>query len=188
MVKRLKDRYRVGQQAGRTELSIGEFAAIHGLSSHTIRRLRRLAREYTPSEFEELCALRRPGGLPLHVGHLPYLLVVSDKAEREKLQRRVAREGWSAPRLAAEIPGKYRRSTGGHGRPMKKPKTPAEGLRQVAEEAGRLRRRTKMVIELVQGCSGRKLAKRAEETITASVALRRELRLLEKELRSLVTG
>ncbi len=97
MVKRLEDRYRLGKQADQTQLSLTEFAAGNGLSTHTVRRLRRLAREYTPSEYAELCALRRPGGLPLHVGHLPYLLVVSDKREREKLQRRAAREGWSAP-------------------------------------------------------------------------------------------
>ena len=187
MVKRLEDRYRIGRKAKTTRLSIAEFAAKEGLSTHTVRKLKRFANAYSPEDLKELCRLRRPNGLPLHFGYVNFLLVVADKEERVKFQQRLAHEGWSAAELSTRIPGKFR-GPSPHGRPMKKPKTPAEGLRQVADEAERLKRRTKIVKELIQGRSGRKLSERAEVTIMASVALRRELRLLEKELRSLVTG
>ncbi len=184
MVERLRHRYEIGQEANLTQLSIEEFAAKEGLSSHTVRKLKRFANAYSPEDLNEFCQLRRPNGLPLHFGYVNYLLVVADKVERQKLQQRLAREGWSATELAGRLPRKFRGASP-HGRPMKKPATLAAGLEKAAEEAIRLTRRVQVVRDVVDGRPGPKLRERAEEMLTAVTALRRELRSLEKELRDL---
>ena len=188
MVRRLEDRYRIGQKAKYTRLSIARFAAKEGLSTHTVRKLKRFANTYSPEDLKELCRLRRPNGLPLHFGYVNFLLVVADKAERVKFQQRLAHEGWSAAELSTRIPGKFR-GPSPHGRPMMKPASTADGLRQVAEEADRLRRRTKLVVDAVKRRprkrAGRALRKRAETTAKAVASLKRQLTDLERQLRGM---
>lgn len=186
MVARLRDRYRIGKQAAQGDVPIAELAAAVGLSGHTVRRLRRFATAYSEVELDELCQLRRPNGLPLHVGFIAYLLIVSDKKERAKLQQRAAREGWGAAQLSAAVPKKFRGQSP-HGRPIKQPSSPAAGLRQVSEEADRLCRRTQLVLDAVKGRSNKRpsraLQNQAEMTAKTVASLKHQLAALERELR-----
>ena len=185
IVARIRDRYRIGQKAAQGKMPLADFAAKVGLSEHTVRRLRRFAMAYSEVELDELCRLRRPNGLPLHVGFVAYLLIVSDKKERAKLQQRAAREGWGAAQLAAAVPKKFRGQSP-HGRPMKQPSSPTAGLRQVSEEADRLCRRTQLVLDAVKGLikrPSRALQNQAEITAKTVASLQRQLAALERELK-----
>ena len=61
---------------------------------------------------EELIKLRRPDGMPLHWGHVVYLITLDRKKDRKRLQKQAAREGWSAPELHAAIQGRSGRRCG----------------------------------------------------------------------------
>jgi hypothetical protein len=191
MVNRLRDRYQIGRKANRSKLTTSEFSGEHGLSEHTVRKLKRFATEYSVDELEALCQLRRPNGLPFHVGYVGYLLVINDKVERKKIQKQAAAEGWSAQTLAARIPSKYRRSTGGHGRPMQRPTSLSEGLSQIAEEAGRLSRRSEVLrTDVIPAEHGKRMSqakrKQVQNTIEILEKLRRELAATERELGSVL--
>jgi hypothetical protein len=123
IIDNLQKYYSLGKRANspKNTLSTKEFAEKCRLGEITMRKARAFAREYTENELAKLCALRRPNGLPLQWGYIPYLLTVADKRHRKELQQTVAREGWSPAELHAEI----RLKQGGHvsrgGRPVKRP-------------------------------------------------------------------
>lgn len=81
-----------------------------------MRKRKRFAREY---RLGDLKAQRtpRPNGLPLHWGHVNYLLTPEDKTKREAVQERAIGEGWTAPQRYAAIRAKWPKDDG-HGRPM----------------------------------------------------------------------
>lgn len=191
MVARLRDRYRIGQKAAQGDLPIAELADEVGLSTHTVRRLRRFATGYSEVELDELCQLRRPNGMPLHVGFIAYLLIVTDKRERTKLQQRAAREGWSAAQLAAAVPKKFRGNSP-HGRPMKQPSSLVAGLDQITDEAERLGRRAKMVMDTAKERRSKRasqtLRRRGEKAANTLASLKRQLSVLERELRGIADG
>ena len=91
-----------------------------------------VARGYSEKDLEELCRLRTPGGIPLSWGHVRRLVSIPNKATCAALQKRWAREGWTAAQLSEviqrELVGRKRRYGG---RPFTAPRTPEEGLRQV---------------------------------------------------------
>lgn len=80
------------------EISIS-FAEQLGKSRDYVDKARQFASSYTEKQFEELCSLRRPDGLPLRRRHLVALLSVENKGERKRLQRKAAKEGWGYRRL-----------------------------------------------------------------------------------------
>ena len=84
------------------EISIS-FAEQLGKSRDYVDKARQFASSYTEKQFEELCSLRRPDGLPLRRRHLVALLSVENKGERKRLQRKAAKEGWGYRRLGEEI-------------------------------------------------------------------------------------
>jgi len=85
MIANLRRLYELGRQArsDQNSLPIEQFAAAQGLSPHTLRKARAFAREYSPEDLDKLCSLRRPNGLPLHFGYVPYLLSIRDKKARQ---------------------------------------------------------------------------------------------------------
>ena len=94
MITKIWSHYRRGaeaneaQQAGRQFPK--DFAAEHGISVNTLRWEKRFAARYTKRQVEALCGLRRPNGLPLHWGHVMYLLGVDDLTQRKELERQAA--------------------------------------------------------------------------------------------------
>src|SRR4051812_671161 len=110
--------------------TIHEIAAREGLRHDNMQRARQFARSYSEKDLEELCRLRTPGGMPLSWGHVRRLVSVPSKAKRSALQKRSAREGWTAAQLSEviqrEVVGRKRRYGG---RPFTAPRTLEEGLR-----------------------------------------------------------
>jgi hypothetical protein len=138
MVRTIRDYYALGCKAElRTEgTSIKEFAEEHGIGEMTMRQARAFARSYNTKDLDRLCSLRRPNGLPLQWGYIPYLLTVKDRQARADLQRRAARESWSAPELYAEIRLRWakREPKSDAGRPVKTPKSPTKCLLQIVAD------------------------------------------------------
>src|SRR4051794_2280730 len=113
--------------------TVHEIAEREGLRHDNMQRARQFARSYSEKELEELCRLRTPAGMPLGWGHVRRLVSIPNKAKRAALQRRAAKEGWTAAQISeailSEVVGR-RRQNGG--RPFAAPRTLGEGLRQVA--------------------------------------------------------
>src|SRR3954468_2425691 len=113
--------------------TVHEIAEREGLKLDNMQRARQFARSYSEKELEELCRLRTPAGMPLGWGHVRRLVSIPNKAKRAALQRRAAREGWTAAQISEailrDVVGRKRQNGG---RPFAAPKTLGEGLRQVA--------------------------------------------------------
>lgn len=158
MASKLRDNYQLGKEANRESkkngVSTQQFAEDRGLSEHTVRKLRAFARAYNARELSELCALRRPNGLPLHWGYVIYLLAAAAAAEaqgkngkevRSHFAREVESHGWTAPQLYAAI----RKKLGlrpGHGRKMSLPLAVMDAARQVENEGKTWSKRLKLFI------------------------------------------
>src|SRR4051812_44600950 len=112
--------------------TVHEIAEREGLRLDNMQRARQFARAYSEKELEELCRLRTPAGMPLGWGHVRRLVSIPNKAKHAALQRRAAKEGWTAAQISEailrEVVGR-RRQNGG--RPFAAPRTLGEGLRQV---------------------------------------------------------
>lgn len=169
MVDRLRAHHALGRQANESQLSTREFADKHGYNEHTMRKIRAFAREYDANGLDRLCALRRPNGLPLQWGHIPYLLTIKDRRQRLRIQERAAREGWTAPILNAAIPSKFR-SAAGHGRTMHRPATAVDGLRQLKTQSEIWLRRCSVNMEAVRAEVAGKHAGSDFRALTAELA------------------
>lgn len=51
-----------------------DFPESRGLSEYSMRKLKAFLRYYDQRELDQLGALRRPNGLPQHLGYVGYLL------------------------------------------------------------------------------------------------------------------
>ena len=135
--------YRRGQKArelsGKDAKDVGQamqtLSAEVGTTPATMRRARQFARIYkSEKDLEALLKLRTPEGLPLGWSHVQELISVKNKAERERLQRRAAEEGWRVRELKAEV----QRLNGGKnskgGRKFAPPGTPEEALRRLSDQ------------------------------------------------------
>lgn len=191
MADKLYAHHRLGLEALGSDLSTGKFAAAHGMNENTMRKIKAFARHYTGDELAELCRLRRPNGLPLQWGYIPYLLTISDKEERRRMQQRVIDNGWTAPQLARAV-AKEHRAPSGHGRPMKPPATPEAGLEQLMAEAQMWIRRCEVVMLKVEpgsmkplGCG---LRRRAEEAVRVLDKVQKTAEEAARELRARLSG
>lgn len=145
-LQRLRENYRIGQQANLAESQRGAstavFAAENDLNEGTLKTYKRFARLYSDepgsgqdglSQFEEFCEIRRADGLPLHSGYLAVLMSIGDPAERHHWAEMAADNGWSAPRLQEEVKHRAHRPPG-HGRPIQSPATMIDGLQHVSRD------------------------------------------------------
>jgi len=110
------------------------FAEELGVERDYIDKARTFASKYSQKEFEELCSLRQPDGMPLSRKHVSFLLSVKDKDKRKRLQRRVAKEGWGTRRLGEEITKVEGRQSSGGRRP-RAPETVDDALTQTVKMA-----------------------------------------------------
>lgn len=152
---------RLANQAQEAERSISTtaFAKKKGLDPGTLRRWKLFAKLYSAlptkkhnglSELDILCMLRRPNGLPLHWGYLPYLLSIKKNKARREMAEKAATEGWSPARLHAEICAKEQRPRG-HGRSVTIPTKLEDGVRHVLRESQLWLARAKKLVK--QLCS-----------------------------------
>lgn len=136
--------YRRGQQAlglsGEGAKDVGQ--AMTRLSEEvatnpmTLRRARQFAEVYgTDEEVDALLKLRTPEGLPLRWSHVQELISIKTKADRVRMQKRAAKEGWTVRRLKAEV----QRLLGGKrpegGRKFALPEAAEERLGRLAEQS-----------------------------------------------------
>ena len=172
MIAKLRHYHRLGSQSNQPKnpaLTSAKLADNMRLNVSTMRKARAFARLYSTKELDQLCALRRPSGLPLQLGHVLYLLTVEDKKARTALQRQAATEGWTSPELYAEIRRHHRggpRRQGG--RPVRVPGNVAGCLRKIVVDGGPWLRRTEEVLGSVKAVSSkdeRALAGETAETL-----------------------
>jgi hypothetical protein len=182
---RLRQHYRLGQEANASDLPAKDLADTRGVSEHLMRKFKRFAGEYTPRDLEALCNALRPNGLPLQWGHVNYLLGIHDKQERKAMQRRAIENGWTAPQLARAIT-KSHRTKSGHGRPMMPPATPEAGLEQLMAEAQMWIRRCEVVMVAVQRGPekrlGQELRRRAKDAVEVLEEMQRTVQRAKREL------
>jgi len=148
-IANVREHYERGRRANREEDDFRprELAERHRISPHTLRKERRFARRYSEDELQEFLSLRRADGMPLHWGHVIYLITLNRKQDRQRLQKKAAREGWSAPELQAAIQREIRPDAGPGGRPVKVPETAEGKLRLMIEETDRWLKRYEAVFE-----------------------------------------
>lgn len=155
MLDRLKSHYALGGklQSRSDKLSTERFAEQKKINYRTMRNFRAFAEHYTPEEFDELCELSRPDGLPIHWGYIPHLLAVEKKGgkvARKRFQKLAATNGWTVPELQLAIQQEYPRKPG-HGRSMKKPSSPSVALDQLSIDAERFVKRCRHILDYLEG-------------------------------------
>lgn len=188
MIAKLREYHRLGQECNLlpTRKERREFADQHAISQTTIRKVRALAREYTSTELDELCRLRKPDGMPFHFGYIPYFLCVHAKKQRQKLQRQAAENGWTAPEVHAAIRQMRGGRQGGGGRPMKQPTTAEAGLARITADGRLWVRRCGLVLAALKtGKPDRDLRDSVEETVLALRAVEKTARSAAKELETM---
>jgi hypothetical protein len=138
-VQNLREHWERGTKANRevARSTPRELAEKYGVNPHTLRKDRRFAGRYTEKELEELLSLRRPDGMPLHWGHVIYLITLNRKLDRQRLQKQAAREGWTAPDLYVAIRRKFHKESDRGGRPVKVPHSAQAKLRLLFHETDR---------------------------------------------------
>jgi hypothetical protein len=161
-VANLREHHERGQKANRERATYAprELSQRCRVNYHTLRKDRRFARSYTEAELDELLGLRRPNGLPLHWGHVIYLITIAHKPERRRIQKQAAKEGWSAPKLYSVLQEKFADGEGRGGRPVKVPPSTDGKLRLMLDETDRWLKRA----EAVFGDTGKNFT--SEETLT----------------------
>jgi hypothetical protein len=105
MITKLCHYHAVGRKANASNLSTVELAAEYGLSVSTMRKAREFAREYSPSDLARLCRCRRgepSKGIPLHWGHVQYLLT-AEKKDRAEFEVQACKNNWTDLQLYAAI-------------------------------------------------------------------------------------
>ena len=150
-VKRLRAYHALGREALARDpegaapdpATARELAAKKKYGLGTVQEARRFARTYPAGDLEELLRLRSPAGTPLSWGHVRQLISIPGKRARETMAKQAAREGWTARRLVSAIQGEVvgRKRRSGGGRRFAAPRSPEEGLRQVAAHTGEWLRR-----------------------------------------------
>ncbi|NLF68735.1 MAG: hypothetical protein GX575_06725 [Candidatus Anammoximicrobium sp.] len=189
MISRLREYHRLGLECNLlpTRKERREFADQHAISQTTIRKVRALAREYTSTELDELCRLRKPDRMPFHFGYIPYFLCCHGKKERQKLQRQAAENGWTAPEVHVAIRQMRGGRRGGGGRPMKKPATAEAGLVRITADGHLWVRRCELVLTAFKtGKPDGDLRDYAEEAVLALRAVEKTARSATKELEAML--
>ena len=145
-IAKLKGYYDLGKRAQKLSSSsdgihapcvINQLVEDTGENRATNNKCRQFADQYTPTEFKELCKLRRPDGKPIGWGHVTKLMTVpvEHKKLRKRLQTQAAKEGWTARYLNDQIHGKYESESSGMGRKWSLPTSKQQALRQINQRS-----------------------------------------------------
>ena len=119
---------------------------------NTLRKQRQFAKLYSKSEFNELCRLRRSDGMPLHWGHVVFLITVADKKNRQRLQHQAVQEDWAAQELLQKIQSNITPDSIRGGRTLRKPMSRQSQLLQIREETRMWLRRYHEIWAAEDGC------------------------------------
>ena len=188
MIDRVRRYHKLGHKANDQGSSSEKTAALHGVGISTARKAKDFARKYSESEVEALLRLRRSTGLPLHWGHVWFLLTVpcpssADKGSREKLQAEAAKKDWTATQLYRQIKRRFSRNRrwtfedrGVGGRKHRGEPGSPEFLQSLIESAGRLTRGLEQLDSITRS---RSHSKELESCLTA---LEQTVRRVRREL------
>lgn len=176
MLDRLRWYYDIGQRleaklrenSGESLNSFGESAG-HGLSKSGMFKARHFARAYNKRDFETLCKMRNPRGLPLGWAHVVELVGIPNASMRSELQQQAADEGWSRAELAAAIQVRSRNRRLGSGRRVQRPRSAEEGLRRLARSSESWSRTIAALVDAVDGESVRN-SKAARSELDGAIA------------------
>ena len=108
-----------------------------GVNVNTFRKERRFAKLYSEDALADLLALRRPDGMPLHWGHIVFLITVEDETKRLELQKQAAEQSWTAADLRDAIRDNREPAATRGGRPIKVPDAPTAARRLLFQETER---------------------------------------------------
>lgn len=186
-IDKLKTYYELGKRAIQLSKAtdgtyargvIAQLVEETGENKATVNKCKQFAEMYSPTEFKELCKLRRPNGKPIGWGHVTKLLTVptEDKKLRAKLQLQAAKEGWTARRLEDQIQGNYESEASGMGRRWNLPTSEEQALRQVAQRSQQWLR----WYEGLENAEGISVADLPDDVQTRLKAVVREIRKLEE--------
>lgn len=127
--------------------SLRQLALEYRINANTLRKERLFAELYrNETQLDELLCLRRPNGMPLHWGHVVYLITVADAKARRTFQNAAAKEGWSAPELREAIKQARGTDPAPGGRPQKIPASAERRLRLMIAETDRWLGRYRAVV------------------------------------------
>src|SRR5205085_8536613 len=128
--------------------SIQRICERHRLNISTVRKAREFARKYSRAELQKFCALKRRNGLPLHWGHVIFLLSMpcgtsAERARRQEFQKETANNSWTSPQMYATIkvrfPNKRQERPGSPaGRKRKPLGRPEEAVQMLKDRAREL--------------------------------------------------
>jgi hypothetical protein len=108
-----------------------------GVNVDKAAKMRRVAREYTRGQIEELCALVERHRAPFAATQLLVLLRVADRGRRDALMRRSVRQGWTTSHLERAVQAARGARRPHVGRRPRVPADPAERLLALEALAGK---------------------------------------------------
>jgi hypothetical protein len=154
------------------------------VDANRMRRARGFAKAYGKGGLRRFLSLRKPDGLPLHVGYIPHLLTVEDAKERRELEDAVVEHGWTVPDLIAEIRWRHPVRPKAHGRRIKPPVSAEAGIQQVVTTGILWMNRSDVVIGMVRQIKPRaKVDERLLDAATQFERLGKKALDAAKELR-----
>lgn len=171
MEARLREMHALGRTAEHAEengKSTSKFAVGQPYSEHTLRKLKAFARHFSQVDLDELCRARRPNGLPLHWGYIPYLLAIESKhgrTSRQKLQTLALEEGWTVPQLNREVRKRF--GVQGHGRPIQVSDDLKAELDGISDDLGLLQRRCEKLEAIAQAKRSKSISTRCRRLLRA---------------------
>lgn len=191
---RLQQYRKIGPEAVSRERKTGtyspglakELAAELKTSEANVQKAWQFAKDYSDDEFDELCELRTADGKPISWGHVTKLLSVTDKRSRRALQRRAAKEGWSARALEREIRRKQPEKRSHGGGKLAKPTSRDELLREVLAKCEQWRRWCQQREAEADGKIGFDVLPRT--VITAVTTATKAVEALESKTRKAIQG
>jgi hypothetical protein len=151
-----------------------------------MRRARGFAEEYDEVALKRFLGHRKPNGLPLHVGYIPYLLTVKDAEKRQAFEEAAAKHGWTVPELIAAIRKKRpkeKKKKRAHGRTVKPPVDVDTGVQQLVETGVLWVNRSEVVMKMVRPGKSAKARQRLLDAAAAFKKLGQRAIEAAKELR-----
>jgi Arc/MetJ-type ribon-helix-helix transcriptional regulator len=132
-----------------------------------MRRARGFAQEYDEAALKRFLGHRKPNGLPLHVGYIPYLLTVKDAEKRQEFEEKAAEHGWTVPELITAIQRDRPLDPKAHGRTVKSPADVETGLQQLVSTGVLWVNRSEVVMELVRSSKSTMARQRLLDAVAA---------------------
>jgi hypothetical protein len=175
-IRRILDKVQQFYEMGEKSLDLApgarrKFDENSPVGPERMRRARGFAEEYDDeAALKTFLGHRKPNGLPLHVGYIPYLLTVKDAEKRRAFEEAAAEYGWTVPELIAAIRKTRPKGKNAHGRTVKPPVDVETGVQQLVETGDLWVNRSEVVMKMVRPG---KSAKARQRLLDAAAAFKK---------------